>query len=84
MSITNLTSEIKGVKLGLNLVRQDMQKLLDRTATLKDRVSDLKDDVVPLQREVHHMQSIILGHSVCSPCPLNRLRRNNVHAVGKS
>lgn len=63
MSITILTTENKGVKLELNLVRQHMQKLRDHTAALEDRVSNMEDDVVPLQREIRHMQSIITGHS---------------------
>lgn len=82
MSITTLTTEIKGVKLELNLVRQDMQKLRDRTAALEDRVSNVEDDVVPLQKEVHHMQSIITGHSARLEHIDNRQRRNNVRAVG--
>lgn len=51
ISITSLTSEIK-VKLELNLIRQDMQKLRDRTAALEDRIGNVENDVAPLQREL--------------------------------
>lgn len=35
-SIITLTNTIKGVKLKLNMVTQDMQKLRDRTAALEN------------------------------------------------
>lgn len=81
-AITALTPEIKGVKLEVNLVRHDMQKLHDRTAALEGRMSNVEDEVVPLQRELHHVQSYTAGNTVCIEDIENRLRRNNVRAMG--
>lgn len=81
-AITALTTEIKGVKQEINLVRHDMQKLRDHTTALEGRLSNVEDEVAPLQREINHLQSHSSGHSARLEDMENRLRRNNVRAVG--
>lgn len=81
-AITVLTSEIKGVKLEFNLVRHDMQKRRDRTAALEGRMSNVENEVAPLQRQLHHVQSHTAGDTAHIEDMENRLRHNNVRAVG--
>lgn len=59
-----------------------MQKLRDRTAALEGRMSTIEDDVAPLKHEVRQVQNLTSTHAACLEDMENRLRRNNVLAVG--
>lgn len=47
-AITELTSEIKGVKTEIAFIRHDMQKLRDHTTALEGHLSTLEDEWAPL------------------------------------
>lgn len=81
-TLHSLTSEIKGVKFKITLVRQDMQKLRDCTVALEGRVSMIEDDMAPLQSDMRHVQSLTSAHAAKLEDMENRLRRNNIRAVG--
>lgn len=51
-NLSNLTTELMGEKIELTLVRQDMKKLINRTAALEGCMSNTEDDAAPLQHEV--------------------------------
>lgn len=80
--IAELAGEVKGMKVELSLVRQDMQKLRDRTAALEGRVGSLEDEWQPLQRDVKYLQTVSSANAARLEDMENRLRRNNVRAVG--
>lgn len=80
-SIAALMSETKGVKAELFFVRQDMQKLRDRTTALEGRLSTLEDDWAPIQREVHYNSIAVDKEAAHIDDMENRMRRNNVRAI---
>lgn len=81
-NLSSLTTEFKGVKIEVALIRQDMQKLRDCTVAMEGRMSTIEDDVAPLQHEVRQVQSLTYSHAARLEDMENRLRRNNVQAVG--
>lgn len=48
-SIDDLTGEVKGMKVELALVYQNMQKFRDGTTALEGRLSNMEDEWQPLQ-----------------------------------
>lgn len=48
LSISVLADELKEVKAEISYLRQDMQKLRDRTSALDGRVSTVEDDIVSM------------------------------------
>lgn len=61
---------------------QDMQKLWERTSALEGRVSSMKDDIAPLQRDLSYNVHLTAQHFACLDDLENRLRRNNIQAIG--
>lgn len=53
-SITNLAGEVKSMKMEISIVRQDMQKLRERTSAVEGHISTLQDEWQPLQRDVKY------------------------------
>lgn len=64
-SIAALASEIKGVKIEHSFIRQDMQKLRDRTTALEGQISRLEDDWAPIQQDVHYNTTTIAKQAAC-------------------
>lgn len=62
----------------MSFIRQDMQKLRDRTPALKGHLSTLEDDWAPLQWEVAFTHATVSQHAAKLEDLENRLRRNNV------
>lgn len=81
-SISHLTDEVKGVKAEISYVRQDMQKLRERTAAIESRVSVMEDDLVPMQRDLKYNCHVVDQHAARLDDLENRMRRNNVRALG--
>lgn len=81
-SITNLAGEVKGMKMEISFVRQDMQKLRERTSAVEGRISTLEEEWQPLQRDVKYTHSMTVANASMLEDMENRLCRNNMHAVG--
>lgn len=81
-AIINLTSEFKDVKMEMSQVRQDVQKLQDHTASLEGRHGTTEAEWTLLQRVVKYNHSIATGNAAKLEDIENRLRRNNIRAVG--
>lgn len=75
-SLAALASEIKGVKLELTFVRQDMQKLRDCTAAIEGRVCTLEDDWAPIQRDVHYNTVTVAKQAARIDDMKNRMQKN--------
>lgn len=63
-SITVQTAEIKGVKAEVSFVRQDMQKLRERTAALEGRFSSRENGMEPLLRDVKQNVMMTMLHAL--------------------
>lgn len=59
-----------------------MQKLRERTTEVKGRISIIEDDWAPMQRESHAQQLLVAKHAARLDDLENRLRRNNMRAIG--
>lgn len=81
-SIAALTREVKGIKVEISLVRQDMQKLKERTSVVEGLFSTLEDKWQPIQRDVRYVQTIASANAARLEDMENCLCRNNVRAVG--
>lgn len=72
--------EVKGVKIEISFVRQDMQKLRERTAVIEGRISAVEDDIAPMQRDLQYNCHLTVQHAAHLDDLENRMRRNNVRA----
>ena len=72
------------VKAEISFVRHDMQKLRERTSALEGRVSTVEDDMVPMQRDLNYNCHLTEQHAARLDEMENRMRRNNVRALGIS
>lgn len=82
ISIVALSTEIKGVKAEISFLRQDTQKLRERTSALEERVSSVEDDMEPMRRDLTYNNHLVSQHTSCLEDLENRMRRNNVRAIG--
>lgn len=74
--------KLKRSKKSLSLMRQELQKAVERTTALEGRVSQVEDDIYPLQQEVKTIKDQ-LGRVIEKMDEIeNRLRRDNVRVVG--
>lgn len=81
-SITELSADIKSVKEGLLHIRQDMQKLRERTTALEGRVSSLEDELPPIAHDLHKISTKHKETAERVEDMENRLRRSNIRIVG--
>lgn len=84
VSIASLALDVKGVKAQVYFIHQDMQKLRDRTTALEGWVSTLEDDMTSMQRDLAYTYNAVNKHAARLEDLENRLRRNNVRAIGIS
>ena len=82
LSITALSAELKGIKTEITFLRHDNQKLRERTSALEGRVSSIEDDMAPMQRDLTYNNHLLTQHSSRLEDLENRMRRNNVRAIG--
>ena len=82
VSLAVLTTEVKGMKSEISFLRQDAQKMRERTSALEERVSTIEDDMGPMQRDLTYNNHLIDQHSSRLEELENRMRRNNVRAIG--
>lgn len=78
--IADLTGEVKRMKTEISLVQQ---KLRECTSVLKGWLSSMEDEWQPLQWDVCYIQSVSSANAARLEDLENRLRRNNVWAVGQ-
>lgn len=81
-SITDLSTEVKGMKEGLLHIRQDMQKIRERATALEGRVSSIEDELPPLAQEMHITSNKADESAARIEDMENRLRRSNIRIVG--
>lgn len=77
-----LKEKFGGLKETVSLLRQDIQKIREKTTAVEGRVSDMEDYMPHLNREVRVAAQ--QAHQAFDKTDdiENRLRRNNVRIVG--
>lgn len=70
------------MKEGILPIRQDMQKIREKAATLEGRVSLIEDDLPPLIQDVHMTSPKVSDNVARAENMENRLHRSNAHIVG--
>ncbi|XP_018425358.1 PREDICTED: LINE-1 type transposase domain-containing protein 1 [Nanorana parkeri] len=81
-ALTSLTDQVQGMRADISFMRHDLQKVRDRTSALEGRVSGLEDTTTPLLSDVKTALHDISAHTLKMDDVENRLRRNNIRAVG--
>lgn len=81
-SVEGLSCQIKEIKDELLLIKQELQKAVDRITGLEGRVSQVEDDVFPLQQDVKSMKEQLGRINEKMDEMENRLRRDNIRIVG--
>lgn len=82
-SIAALTAKIKGVKSEITFLQQDPQKLRERTnICFRGQSDSLEDDMAPMQRDHTYNSHLIVQHASHLEDLENRLRCNNIRAIG--
>lgn len=81
-SLSELCTQLTGLKDELITVSQELQSTISRTTTLEERVSQAEDDLNPLKQELKALKMQIDLHNAKFEEMENRSRRNNVRVVG--
>lgn len=82
VSVDDLKECFGGLKETVSLLRQDIQKIRERTMAVEGWVSDLEDQMPPLTRDAKMAaQQVIPANNRANDIE-NCLRRNNVGIVG--
>lgn len=76
------TAQLDTITIDISLLRQDMQKLRERTTEVEQRVSRLEDTARPLPSDLARVQKQLAEMTDKADDIENRLRRNNVRLVG--
>lgn len=81
-SVDDLKEKFGGLKETVSLMRQDLQKIRERTTAVEGRVSEVEDQLPPLNRDVRMATQNAFQALNKTDEIENRLRRNNVRIVG--
>lgn len=81
-SLSSLTLQMGNLKEDIGLIRQNIQRITERTTAVETRVSDLEDQSGVLQKDTRrHTQQITTLMAKVDDLE-NRSRRNNIRMVG--
>lgn len=81
-SVNNLQVRFGGLKEEVSLIRQDIQKIRERTTAAESRISELEDKLPTLIRDSQSTTRLARATDTRAEDFENRLRRNNVRIVG--
>lgn len=81
-SLNTLSSQVGSIQEGLSILRQDVQKIRERTAALEGRVGEVADDVLHLKTDLGSTTRKTDAAYDRVEDLENRLRRNNLRLVG--
>ncbi|XP_073467611.1 uncharacterized protein [Aquarana catesbeiana] len=81
-SVDDLKEKFGGPRETVSLLRQDLQKIRERTTAVEGRVSDMEDQMPPLTRDVRIATQQAFQALNKTDDIENRLRCNNVRIVG--
>lgn len=81
-SVDGLKEQFGGLTETVSLLRQDLQKIRERTTSVEGRISDMKDQMPPLTRDTRTALQQAAQATAKTEDIENRLRRNNVRTVG--
>ncbi|XP_075712997.1 uncharacterized protein LOC142749187 [Rhinoderma darwinii] len=77
-----LTGQVGSLKEDILLLRNDLQKVAERTTVIEGRVSEVEDVLPELRRDVQSQSLAVVALQAKADDLENRLRRNNVRLVG--
>lgn len=81
-STTLINSKTEEIKLDISIIKQDFQKLRERTTAVEQRVSDLEEACDPIPERPQELQRQAANTAANTNDLENRLRRNNIRLVG--
>ena len=81
-TLGELCDQMKGVKVELSLVRQELQKTNERITEAEGRISQIEDDLYPVKQVVKTMEEQMSKFEEKLDEMENRNRRDNVRLVG--
>lgn len=80
--VNTLKDQFGGLREEVSLVRQDLQKIREKTTAVESRVSDIKDKLPPLAREAWAAKQLAQETNNRAYDMENHVRRNNICIVG--
>lgn len=80
-ALAGLSMQVGSMQEQLSLMRQDIQKVNERTTVVEGKVSDIEDKLPPLSRNIQRHDQLIANLLSKSDDLENRLRRNNVRLI---
>lgn len=81
-SVNTLKVQVGGQREDGSLLRQDLQKIRERTTTVESRVSDVEDQLPPIAQDTKAAYQMARKASNRAEHMENCLRRNNMRIVG--
>lgn len=81
-AVGDLKVQFGGLAESVSLLRQDLQKIRERTTAAEGRISDIEDQLPPLARDTRAAAQQAAQNTAKTDDIENRLRRNNVRIVG--
>uniref|UniRef100_A0A803JV19 L1 transposable element RRM domain-containing protein n=1 Tax=Xenopus tropicalis TaxID=8364 RepID=A0A803JV19_XENTR len=79
---TLINAKTDEIKLDLSIIRQDFQRLRERTTATEQRLSELEDACAPVQQTLQNLGKDVQSCLAKTDDLENRLRRNNLRMVG--